>query len=212
MVFANEAVIMTRKRRERDREKMKRRILDAAKELFVKDGFGNVSMRSIAAVIEYSPAALYRYFRNKQEILAVLRNEGFARFMEGQRDRRSNISDPFERLIIGGKAYFRFAAENPDYYQLMFCTKLGDVTMECEGSDNSMQSFELFRRNVAECWETGHFGEADLDTVTFSLWAELHGMAHLIWTGRIDAMTPGVDLGEFVERMLRFQLRPEVKK
>ncbi len=55
----------TKNRREREREKMRRRILDAAKDLFVKEGFENVSMRRIAGVIEYSPGAIYRYFKNK---------------------------------------------------------------------------------------------------------------------------------------------------
>lgn len=198
---------MTRKRRERDREKMRWRILDAAKQLFVKEGFDNVSMRSIAAAIEYSPAALYRYFKNKREILSVLRNEGFARFMEGQKDRRQNITDPFERLVVGGKAYFMFASQEPEYYQLMFCTKCTEFDVDKNNADNSMQSFLLFKANVEDCWKTGHFGEVDLDTVTFSLWAQLHGMAHLIWTGRIEVMTPGVDLGKFVEDILRFNLR-----
>ncbi|MGE3707473.1 MAG: helix-turn-helix domain-containing protein, partial [Vicinamibacterales bacterium] len=45
-----------KERHERDREAVRRAILDAARELFVTEGYGNVSIRKIAERIEYSPA------------------------------------------------------------------------------------------------------------------------------------------------------------
>ena len=66
-----------KERQERDREAVRRSILDAARELFVAEGFQNVSIRKIAERIEYSPAAIYGYFPSKDDIFFALAEEVF---------------------------------------------------------------------------------------------------------------------------------------
>src|ERR1041384_6370662 len=66
-----------KERQERDREAVRRGILDAARELFVCEGYRNVSIRKIAEKIEYSPAAIYGYFPSKDDIFYALAEEGF---------------------------------------------------------------------------------------------------------------------------------------
>ena len=66
-----------KQRQERDRESVRRSILDAARELFVNEGYHNVSIRKIAERIEYSPAAIYSYFPSKDDIFFALAEEGF---------------------------------------------------------------------------------------------------------------------------------------
>src|SRR5581483_10936141 len=66
-----------KERQERDREAVRRGILDAARELFVAEGYQNVSIRKIAERIEYSPAAIYSYFPSKDDIFFSLAEEGF---------------------------------------------------------------------------------------------------------------------------------------
>jgi len=187
---------------------MRQLILDAAKQLFVKEGFDNVSIRRIASAIEYSPAAIYRYFKSKREILSVLREEGFQQFVAGQRERLATYSDPIERLKVGGRGYVRFAVEQPDYFELMFCTDCTEVDFVGAQSESSMESFTLFRQTVEECLETGLFGDVDGEAAVFSLWASAHGLAHLIITGRVPIMTGGVDLDNLIDGILAFNLRP----
>src|SRR4029077_15016427 len=66
-----------KERQERDREAVRRSILDAARELFVSEGYRNVSIRKIAEKIEYSPAAIYGYFPSRDDIFYALAEEGF---------------------------------------------------------------------------------------------------------------------------------------
>jgi AcrR family transcriptional regulator len=66
-----------KERQIRDREAVRRAILDAARELFVAEGFQNVSIRKVAERIEYSPAAIYGYFSSKDDIFFALAEEGF---------------------------------------------------------------------------------------------------------------------------------------
>lgn len=191
---------------------MRRSILDAAKQLFVKEGFDNVSMRRIAAAIEYSPAAIYRYFKNKREILSVLREEGFQRFVGEQRQRILDISEPLERLKVGGRGYLQFAINDPDSFHLMFCTDCEEVDLEGQLAESSLASFCLFKQNVSECLDAGHFGNADLETVVFSLWSGLQGLAHLIKTGRVEILGEGIDIDALIDKILAFNLRSNGKK
>ncbi|WP_319582753.1 TetR/AcrR family transcriptional regulator [uncultured Pseudodesulfovibrio sp.] len=198
----------TKNRREREREKMRRRILDAARQLFVKEGFDNVSLRRIASRIEYSPAALYRYFRNKKEILSALREEGFASFVERQERSRERFPDPLERLRAGAREYIRFALAEPDHYHLMFSTSCGQVDLDGEWAASSLRSFNMFRDLVIECAATGRFGEVEPDAMVFALWGQLHGLVHLIATGQMAALSNGADLDALLDRIIGFGLRP----
>src|SRR6266704_2957044 len=88
-----------KERQERDREAVRRAILDAARELFVAEGFRNVSIRKIAERIEYSPAAIYSYFPSKDDIFFALAEEGFRLlFSYGASPRPADAGDPIDSI------------------------------------------------------------------------------------------------------------------
>jgi AcrR family transcriptional regulator len=108
-----------KERHERDREAVKRAILDAARDLFVSEGFENVSMRKIAERIEYSPAAIYSYFPSKDEIFIALAEEGVRLFADcniGSLDGLPAI-ERLRRIVL---RLDRFSTEHPQYFALMF--------------------------------------------------------------------------------------------
>jgi AcrR family transcriptional regulator len=106
-------------RHRRDREAMRRRILDAARELFVREGFQHVSIRKIASRIEYSPAAIYSYFPNKDEIFFSLAEDGFRLFREAMHA-DDGAGDPLEALRRRFWRYYVFSKEQPEYFSLIF--------------------------------------------------------------------------------------------
>ena len=67
-------------RKEREKEEMRRRILESAKKLFLELGYEKTSVRAIAEDIEYSPATIYLYFKDKNELLFALHQEAFIEF------------------------------------------------------------------------------------------------------------------------------------
>jgi len=108
-----------KERQEREREAVWRSILDAARDLFVAEGYHNVSIRKIAERIEYSPAAIYSYFPSKDDIFFALAEEGFhtlfaspAGGTEG-RDDLEAIRGAFWRV-------YEFSKSHPEYFALMF--------------------------------------------------------------------------------------------
>jgi AcrR family transcriptional regulator len=112
-----------KQRHERDREAVRRAILDAARDLFVSEGYQNVSLRKIAERIEYSPAAIYGYFAGKDDIFFALAEEGFRLLGDPQRteaaDARPSAS-PLDRLRGIFWHFYEFSRQHPQYFLLMF--------------------------------------------------------------------------------------------
>jgi len=112
-----------KERQERDREAVRRAILDAARELFVAEGFQQVSIRKIAERIEYSPAAIYSYFAGKDDIFFALADEGFRLIGDPaspEAEARLAGLEPLDRLRTIFLRLYEFSREHPQYFALMF--------------------------------------------------------------------------------------------
>lgn len=99
-----------------------------AEKLFAADGVEHVSMRQIANAMGYSQTALYRYFSNKEEILAAMRTAALNRFcnaLEGAFDPKVDARTNARRV---GRAYMQFPLDEPDSYRLIFATRYPSET------------------------------------------------------------------------------------
>ena len=112
-----------KERQEREREAVSRAILDAARDLFVAEGYQNVSIRKIADRIEYSPAAIYSYFPSKDDIFFALAEEGFhLLFAEGCPPDAivEEEPDPIDAVRSAFWHFYQFSRKHPEYFALMF--------------------------------------------------------------------------------------------
>ena len=166
-------------RRQKEKAEMRQNILDAAMDLFISEGFENVSIRKIAEKIEYHPSTIYLYFEDKDAIIFELHNIGFLKLLDKQMSIQ-HIEDPLERLYAHGRAYLEFALENPHYYDIMFilpnATQKLLICAKWEGKD---RAYDLLRQNIKECIDVGHFAGLEVDGLAFILWSIMHGIASL---------------------------------
>ena len=168
-----------RERREREREEIRTRILDAARELFANEGVESVTMRRIADRIEYSPTAIYFHFRDKDALLAELCDCDFRAFAQGF-IAISQIADPVERLRAAGQAYVSFGLNNPSHYRLMFMTPKTAESTIAKGNPEE-DAYAFLKVIVAELMEQGRFrdGITDVDLVSQVIWSAVHGLVSL---------------------------------
>jgi AcrR family transcriptional regulator len=103
----------------RQPEPMRRKILVAARRLFVREGYAHVSMRRIAADIDYSAAALYLYFPAKADIFYALAEESFGRLEEllAEPGRGEDALATLEDRVW---RYYEFSRKQPELFWLMF--------------------------------------------------------------------------------------------
>jgi AcrR family transcriptional regulator len=103
---------------ERRHSRTRQAILDAARAIINEQGIDALSMRTLADKVDYSPSALYNYFKGKEEIVDALRAMGWALAATMQR-RVSHDLPPVEQFYQKGLAYLKFAETYPDYYLLL---------------------------------------------------------------------------------------------
>lgn len=104
------------KRREREIEEMKDRILSAASDIIASEGFDKLSIRKIAKKIEYSPSIIYHYFHNKEEILNVVMQKGYKKIVSAVSSMKIESSTPEEKLIQMTQNYIKAALSMPEEF------------------------------------------------------------------------------------------------
>ena len=174
-----------KERREREKVELREQILEAARELFVQEGYDGVSMRKVAEKIEYSPTALYLHFADKEELFRELVHEDFAK-LAAQFNELAKDPDPVARLRETGLAYVRFGIEHPNHYKLMFMTPHPPDAELCERDlevkDNpEKDAYAFLRMLVQQAVEAGVFREgfSDADLISQTLWGAAHGVTSL---------------------------------
>ncbi|SOD88387.1 TetR/AcrR family transcriptional regulator [Spirosoma fluviale] len=171
-------------RKEREREEMRQLILEAALKLFLTNGFEKVSIRNIADEIEYSPATIYLYFKDKNELLFALHQRGFAKMVAEFQPLRL-LNDPFEKLVEMGRAYIRFAVENPELFDLMFIMTAPMDKLDKEDWVEGDQAFGLLMQVVQECMDAGVFQQHDIQSTAMMIWSSIHGYTALFLRKRL---------------------------
>lgn len=173
-------------RKQRDKEQMRERILEAALALFAEKGIEQTSMRAIAERIEYSPATIYLYYKDRNEIVHDLHLEGFMR-MNKDMAVLQHVKDPMERLAAMGRVYVQFAMENVDFYELMFIKKAPLESLEKpEQWKVGAMSFDSLVNVVELCQAEGRFQGKDPVQLSFLIWSCVHGICSLHCCNRID--------------------------
>lgn len=174
--------------RQRRHEKTREAVLDAARRIIVSKGLGELSMRELASQIDYSPAGLYEYFNNKEEIIQALSIEGHQRLSAYIRQVDENLP-PAEFLLEIGLAYIDFALSNPEHYLLMFTNVPSKTRVEEMLSDGS--SFPILLQAIQRGIDGGVFKTRPgfgLYEMAYAAWAFVHGIAmlRLTYLGEFD--------------------------
>jgi AcrR family transcriptional regulator len=170
-------------RREREKQELREQILDAARTLFAREGYEAVTMRKIAEAIEYSPTAIYLYFKDKDDLLRELCNQDF-RQLAHHFQAIAAIPDPVEKLRLTGRAYLEFGLTYPNHYRLMFMTEKPQQSCddaELQKGNPDEDAYAFLKLIVSDCIAQGKFREdlSDPDTVAQILWAGVHGLVSL---------------------------------
>ena len=170
-----------KERRAREKEQLRRQILVAARELFVNEGYENVSMRKIANKIEYSPTTIYLYFKDKADLLDSVCKETLLNLLNTFAQLKSDVSDPVETLRKSGRAYVEFGLKYPQDYKLTFVIRPQfQEGLGLEEGSVGEKVFDYLREMVSECIEHQRFRQVDVETTGQVLWSAVHGVTLLL--------------------------------
>jgi AcrR family transcriptional regulator len=180
-----------RERQDRERQAVRHAILDAARDLFVNEGYRNVSIRKIAERIEYSPAAIYSYFPSKDDIFFALAEEGFRRLDAKVRAVPAS-TDALEEMRACWWAYYEFSKEHREFFELMFVDRsVPQITEQWAGLAFVHQMLEFAAARIRRCIEAGQLHrDTDADVAMHLMWGALTGPAVI---GSGCRLAPGED-------------------
>lgn len=170
-------------RRARERHELHDKILDAARELFARHGYEAVTLRKIAEAIEYTPAAIYGHFHDKDDLIRTLCKRDFDAFST-RLAALAHVADPIERIRQLGHGYIQFALEHPQHYRLLFMSPADlahdEDSLERRG-DPHRDGYAFLKVSVQQALDQRRFAEhvQDADLVAQTFWAGVHGVASL---------------------------------
>jgi len=181
-------------RRQRHKEEIKKEIILTAWELVKKEGWQSLSIRKIADAIEYSVPVIYDHFENKEAILLEFAKKGYYKLFKHMFEAKEQHTDPAEQIKAMADAYWNFAHEHRELYQLMF-----GIGMACCEIDKAVLEKEQFRAIFTEPIEqlVKKSERTDINVCLkyHALWSLLHGLISI----RIVGNTP---LREGLDKMI----------
>jgi AcrR family transcriptional regulator len=194
---------MPRELSSEDFEGVRSRIGLAATALYAARGEGGITIRDIAARLGRSPMGLYRYFADRDEIIAYVRAGAFDRFADALEAAFASGGDAFARARAVGRAYLDFAIQNPNAYRLMFDLSPPDEAAHPDLRRAGLRAGETVTRHVKDLAAAG-IVQGDPRMIGNALWAAAHGVIVLHLAGRLPA---GMDVHDLYFETMRLTFR-----
>jgi AcrR family transcriptional regulator len=194
---------MPRELSSEDFEGVRARIGHAATALYAARGESGITIRDIAARLGRSPMGLYRYFADRDEIIAYVRADAFDRFADALETAFASGGDTFARARAVGRAYLDFALQNPNAYRLMFDLSPPDEAAHPDLRRAGLRAGETVTRHVKDLAAAG-IVHGDPRMIGNALWAAAHGVIVLHLAGRLPA---GIDVHDLYFETMRLTFR-----
>lgn len=150
------------------------------------EGWQALSMRKIADKIEYTAPIIYEYFENKDALMTELTRIGHRKLSILMQERSAGLKSPEEKIMAMWRAYWEFAFQEKEFYQLMYGVEVS--CCQCEETD---ADFELPSRLI---WNViGEFpgvkgkSEDEICKIYYTYWSVVHGLIsiNLVQSGNV---------------------------
>lgn len=198
---------MPRTLTEADVADFRERMCEAAERLFSERGPDAVTMRQLAADLGVSPMTPYRYFKDKDDILAAVRTAAFDRFAQALEAAHASPGDARSKGAKVAEAYLDFAFAHPQTYKLMF-----DLHQPNELDYPDLKRAAARARRTMSDYVTGLIAAGvlagDADEIGSMFWAATHGVVLLALAGKLDPGTDPRKLAASLSHALSRGLRP----
>jgi len=186
------------KRKSYHHGQLKEALIAAATQLVEEKGPDNFSLADACRLAGVSTAAPYRHFRDRNELLAEVVNQGFRGLAEANHEAVARAGEgTLSGIIAMGKSYVRFAERQPGVFRMMF----GQNTQvkQVEGVlETGLDCFGgLIRQVQIYCAAQGR--EDDAREVALRLWTFVHGAASLLIDEDYAHVAPGMDVDGLIE-------------
>jgi len=190
-------------RRARDKELLRRKIIDAAAQLIVANGYEAFSLRQVADKIEYSASSIYLYFKNKEELLEAICAETFEELIARMDRLEARDLPPLECFEEGIREYINFGLQHPQHYELVFSCPPAAHDGTPLSRSKGLQAFGTLVRAFERCAAAGIFRSSTPQQDVMVTWMAMHGITTILITDYGKWDLPWSPMGDLIEHGVR---------
>ncbi len=172
--------ILSKERQLRRQEEIRQKILDIARDIVTKEGIQGLSIRKITNAIDYSPAIIYHYFKDKNEIIELLVKDGYKRILDSISSVKRNEDEPEKELREAFDNYIRAALESPEVYKAVVLSDdpsiLTKTSILKKGITKDSKTFKLLYENLRRGIEKKKYLQYDIELTAQIVWTATFGL------------------------------------
>ncbi len=195
------------RRRERERDRKRNEIIDAAENLFFLRGYDDVTMDDVAAEADFAKGTLYVYFKNKESLFyaVVLRGVKYLNIMFAEAAHTEDVG--LDKINAVGVAYYEFSKRHPEYFKLFSYAESERFTLRDD--ENALEIAKVLQHNLNIMLESIRIGQEDgsiiseLDPLMTAIFLMESTRAMILTTG-FHVMSNRPDLNR--DEVMRFAL------
>ncbi len=198
--------------REEKKALQRQKILDAARDVFFRDGFIDANLDEVAQIANVAKGTLYRYFENKGELYVAVLSHNGELFEERMREAAGRAAEPADRIREVGRFYFDHWTRNREYFQIFWALENQSVIGELPGAvvDEVTKLWDrclhILSGVIEAGVESGAFAPCDSWTMAHLIWTNANGLIQSEWVEsrrRLRERELEAVYGEMVELFLR---------
>lgn len=193
---------------------LKQRIVVAARQVLLSDGYRNFSLRKIAREIDVSATSIYLHFESKDDLVHTLMEEAIKRLNNQLEACIDEYEDPIAKLNALAHEYVNFALENPREYQVIYLISSDEMSRyPKEKFRKARKGYEIVTQVLQEGVGSGLIAEEKPRMAAYTFWAQLHGVMSVVLSQRLDTR---IGQHEFIEEAIDhiikgYQVRTSLK-
>ena len=156
-----------------------RNIIESARAALADGAYGDLSVRAVAERAGITAGAIYRHFRDREELVDHVVAESLATYeLELTRAIASEPVGSVARVVAMGRKYVEFAQQHPEEFKILFSPFRSRRRRLSELPGRG--GFDLLRQCVREAMESGELRAGDADLAAFFFWSRVHGIVMLL--------------------------------
>jgi len=159
-------------------------LLQASLDLLRDPASGDFTLREVARRAGVSHNAPYRHFRDKDDLLAAIAEQGFERLTAAMQSAAGKEQTSFQQLQSAGIAYLEFALAQPEHFSVMFSIDLRE-NRHVSAKAAAEKCFAELVKLVVACGQGQSFRTVSPETAALAAWTQVHGIAVLALRGQL---------------------------
>ncbi|MDT8718351.1 TetR/AcrR family transcriptional regulator [Clostridium sp. 19966] len=167
-------------RREAEKKAIMDKIIKAASDILVREGYEKLSIRKIASEIEYSPGIIYHYFQDKNDILKQVIKEGYEDILAAISSVPEDISSPEETIRKRLRAYIDFMLQRPNHFKMLLISDIGEeqnnLNILHKGVAKERGTIFQLAEMIQNMVDKRIFRNVDAELTAQIIWTSTHGL------------------------------------